>query len=154
MMDKFEWFFQNLFQGILNFFGGLIIALIAYLMEIKGTFHLMWITMVIDLFLGIVKSRRVNNEKFKMSKFLLWLLFVLVSTAVVAIVYSTEKELGGMSPVSYKGFIVLIIGFVVSSIVRNAEKITKKYVFTILLDEISRIFKRITGVDLNKYEKK
>ena len=149
MIEKFQWLFQNL----LNLIGGLIIAAIAYLMEIKGTFHIMWIVMVIDLFIGILKSKIVTRQPFQMRKFLLWLLFVFISTAVVALVFATEKELGGVEPVSYKGFIILIVGFVISSILRNTEKLTNQYIFTVLLDFINKAVKKVTNVDLKKYEK-
>lgn len=150
-MDKLSWVFENL----LNFIGGCILALLAYLAEIKGSIHVMWIMMVFDLFIGLRKSYKIDESKFRMDKFRNWLSFVLLSTAVIGFVFAIEREMMGMEhPKVYNGFTILITGFVLSSIMRNAEAITKKYIFTALLDFINERVKKFTGIDLKQYEKK
>jgi magnesium-transporting ATPase (P-type) len=150
-MDKLSWVFENL----LNFIGGCILTLLAYLAEIKGSIHVMWIMMVFDLFIGLRKSYKIDKAAFKMEKFRNWLSFVLLSTAVIGFVFAIEREMVGMEhPRVYNGFTILITGFVLSSIMRNAEAITKKYIFTALLDFINERVRKFTGIDLKQYEKK
>lgn len=149
MLERIEWFLQ----GALHVIGGLCISLIAYLAEIRGDFYLMWICMFFDLGFGLLKSKLVDKQPFKMAKFLLWLLFVLASTAVVGLVFAIERQHLGIEPIAYRGFALIITGFVLFSIVRNVEKMTKKYIFTIILDMLNSFFKRVTNVDLKKYEK-
>lgn len=150
-MDKISWLLEN----ALNLIGGCILAVLAYLAEIKGSIHVMWIMMVFDLFVGLRKSYKIDKAAFKMGKFRNWLSFVLLSTAVIGFVFAIEREMVGIEhPRVYNGFTILITGFVLSSIMRNAEAITKKYIFTALLDFINERVRKFTGIDLKQYEKK
>jgi len=150
---KFDWVY-TVVNIIINFVWGIILAGVGFLADIRGSFHLMWIAMVIDLVVGLGKSKWVNKEPFIMNKFLLWLLFVFLATALISLVYATEIIIiKDTDPSVYNKFALVIICAVIVSIIRNGEKITGKKVFTSLLDVIAKTVKRITTIDIKKYDK-
>lgn len=150
---KFDWIY-TVVNLIINFIWGIILAGVGFLADIRGSFHLMWITMLIDLLVGLAKSKWVNKEPFIMSKFLMWIAFVFLATALIALVYATEIQIiKDTSPSVYNKFALVIICAVIVSIIRNGEKITGKKVFTSLLDLIAKTVKRITSIDIKKYDK-
>jgi FtsH-binding integral membrane protein len=148
VLDKLSWFFET----TLNFVGALVFTGVAYLAEIKGSIHIMWLVMIADLFVGIWKSKRVNKERINLKKIKYWVEFVLINTMVVALTYGIEKEMIGVSPRYYNGFTILITGFTLTSILRNAELLTEKYIFTILIDLTNDKIKAWIGIDLRKYK--
>lgn len=144
---------ENLIKQFVNFVVGLIVSLLAYLIEIKGSVHLMWIAMIIDLFIGVLTAKYADKKPFDMFKFFLWVVFVFISTCLISLVYAVELELLKLQkPTAYQYFTLIITGFTIVNIIRNGERLTKKYIFTIILDELYKLFKKIINIDFKKYE--
>ncbi len=150
-MDTMNWLLKN----ALNIIGGTFIALVSYLAEIRYSIYVMWSAMFFDLIFGLFKSRLISKERFQMSRFREWMVFVIAATVLVVLVYSTEVEIvrSKYALDAYSWFMLIITGFVISSIIRNVERLTNKYVFTALLNFINDKIKMITGVNLSRYEK-
>lgn len=152
-MDRLN-LMESVLKQIANLIVGLVLSLLAYLIEIRGSVHLMWIAMIIDLFVGLLKSRYADKKTFEMIKFFQWLVFVFIATALISLVYAVELELIKVqSPSTYLYFTLIITGFVIVNIVRNGEKLTNKYIFTIILDELHKLLKKLSNIDFKKYEK-
>ncbi|NQU54062.1 MAG: hypothetical protein HQ522_16155 [Bacteroidetes bacterium] len=149
IMDKLSWSLENM----LNAIGAVILTLLAYLAEIKGSIHVMWALMFFDLMVGLKKSFSIDKKRFKMDKFKNWLVFVLLSTAVIAFVFAVEVEMIMGRAKVYNGFTLLISAFILTNIIRNAEILTGRFIFTVLLDFVNERIKKWAGVDLKSYEK-
>lgn len=140
-------------KNLLDTLGVVLVTLLTYFSEMKFSLHIMWVTMVFDLAVGLWKAKRVDKLRFSAKKFKYWLEYVAISTGVVLLIYATEHEMIWGDSGFYKGFMLLIIGFTLNSIIRNGESITGKFIFTALLDYVNSKVLILTGVDLKKYNK-
>lgn len=132
-----------------NFVTGIFLAFLAYFADIKGAFHVMFAAFLIDLILGIWASRKARKEKFNMKKF--WIAWerMLISYAIIMLLFAMDKEMK-QDTVSLANIASWIIsGFLAYSAAENGFEITGGKIFIIIKSFLKKKVEDNTGVDLD-----
>jgi len=133
-----------------HFVTGIFLVFISYFAEIKGAFHVMFAAFILDMILGVIASRKKNAHGFKMSKFFIAVERMLISFALVMILYAMDKEMK-QDTVSLSNISSwLISGFLVYSAAENGFILTGNKLFLALKNWIKDKVKSNTGVDIDE----
>ncbi|WP_321321476.1 phage holin family protein [Labilibaculum sp.] len=131
-----------------NTIAGIALAVLAYLAEIKGAVHVMWIIIAFDLIAGIMASLIKRKEKFCMKKVFVAIGRAIGVTVFVALLYAMDKEMNQKTIASYNIAAWLISGFFLWSFAENMFDLTGGRIFEILKTYINKRVENTTGVDL------
>lgn len=123
-------------------------AVLAYLAEIKGAVHVMWIIIAFDLLAGIAVSVWKRKEKFCMKKVFIAIGRTIGVTVFVALLYAMDKEMHQKTVASYNIAAWLVSGFFLWSFAENMHDLTGGRIFEILKSYINKRVENTTGVDL------
>lgn len=120
----------DLHSDPLAFFYGLLASFVGFFVPIKDIIHLLIVFFIIDVFVGFWAAKKTRGEKF--STPLIWKTTIprmILSILVVMLAYGwdTVFEINIVS--TYKTIGWFIAGILFYSIMKNAYKITKWYVF-------------------------
>ncbi len=137
-----------LYNHIMNLLCGITVAMLAYLGEIKGAVHVMWIAILFDLIGGIMASLIVRRERFSMQKFIIAIVRAFAVTAFVGLLYAMDTEMHQDLAASYFIASWVISGFYAWSFLDNMDTLCGGRIFKILKGFLSRRMERTTGVDL------
>ncbi len=140
-----NWFMQHL----LNVFFGLIIGIIGYFTGAKNAIYVMWAIIMFDLFSGLWASLKMGRgwQSIKMWRTIYKLFF---ATAIVAMLYAMDREMGVKFFQFYKAVAWLISGFEMWSILENISEIVDWRIIKILKKYMHDKIENETGVDFNK----
>ena len=131
-----------------NTIAGIIMAVLAYLSEIKGAVHVMWAIMAFDLIVGILASLIKKKEKFCMKKVFVAIGRGIGVTVFVALLYAMDKEMHQKTVASFNIAAWLISGFFLWSFAENMYTLTGGRIFEVLKSYINKRVENATGVDL------
>ena len=131
-----------------NFVTGIFFAFISYFAEIKGAFHVMFAAFMIDMAVGIWAAKKIRGERFSMHKFFLAFKRMLISYALVMLLYSMDREMhqDTLSLANMSSWI--ISGFLIYSIAENGFEITGGRLFLIIKSLIGKKVKDNTGINI------
>ena len=133
-----------------NFVSGVFFAFLSYFAEMKGAFHVMFAAFIIDLFLGIIASKKVRKEKFSMEKFFTALLRMVIAYALVMLLYAMDKEMHQetLSLANISSW--LVSGFLAFSIADNGFKLTGGRLFLSVKTMIRKKVQENTGIEIEE----
>ncbi len=121
ILNSIAWIFDNIWNLIV----GIIVYLIAYFAEVKGGVHIMFFAFIADFFLGIIKSRVMNKEKFKMNKAFIAFMRFLISIVIISLLFGMDTEMDQSTISMYKIFTYLVTGAWIVSFADNGYQLTK-----------------------------
>jgi len=141
-----NWFTTHIWNVVC----GIFFAFISYFAEMKGAFHVMFAAFMVDLILGIMASKIVRNEKFSMHKFFVAWYRMLISYALVMLLYAMNKEMH-QDTVSIENIVSwTITGFLIYSAAENGYELTGGRILLNIKSMIRNKVQENTGIDLDK----
>lgn len=138
--DWLEWHIPNFAMGVIG-------AASAYFQPIKGIVTITMITILVDMVLGIWAARK-RGKGIKSVKLWRTAYKMLISFAVIHLLYSIDQEFGITIAHSYVIAGLFIVGFEMWSILENAAVITDHRIFRILRKYMEDKVKSSTGIDM------
>ena len=135
---------------IWNFIASVFFAFFAYFTDLKGAFHVMFASFVIDIIVGVWHSVSIKQLKFSMYKFFIAIKRMLIAFALVMLLYAADKEMGQDTVRMSKTVGYLITGFVIYSIAENGYKITGGRLFISIKSMIRKKVQDNTGIDIDQ----
>ena len=143
----------NDFSNIGKFLTGVIVAAFAYLAEIKGAIHVMWVVIAFDLLAGTAASLLKRKERLSMKKFTIALFRALGVTVFVALLFAMDKEMHQKVAASHNIAAWLISGYFLWSFAENMDTLTGDRIFGVLKAYLNKRVHNTTGVDLESAHK-
>lgn len=133
-----------------NIVTGLFFAFMGYFTEMKGAFHVMFAAFILDIFLGIIASRSIKKEKFSMHKFFIGIKRMLISYALVMLLFAMDKEMHQHTINLADTAAWIITGFLIYSAADNGFQITGNKIFMALKTFVHDKVQENAGIDIDK----
>lgn len=133
-----------------HFVTGFFFAFFSYFEEIKGNFHVMFAAFAIDLFIGILASKRIRKEKFSMTKFFVAMYRLLISVAIVMLLFANDKVTNQNTVDLANITSWLITGFLTYSVAENGYALTGGKLFLAVKSVIRKKVEDNTGISIDK----
>ena len=149
IIDWLAWFYHH----IQNLLCGVFFALVAYLAEIQGAVHVMWIALALDLITGIGASVWKRKEKFDMDKLFVAVGRAIGATVLVALLYAMDREMQQDIAASYNIAAWLICGFYAWSASENMDSMFGGRLFGLLKLFFERRVESASGIDISEEPK-
>ena len=150
MRARLDLFSDWINEHVWHFVTGFFLAFLSYFAELKGAFHVMFAAFIIDMILGVIVSQRKNAHGFKMAKFFIAVERMLISFALVMILYAMDREMN-QDTVSLANISSwLISGFLVYSAAENGFILTGNKLFLTLMKWIKDKVQSNTGVNIDE----
>jgi hypothetical protein len=137
--------FSDYFWNIIT---GFIFAVLAYFSEVKGAIHVMWAAFILDLIIGIIASRRIRKEPFKMEKAFIAFSRMCIASLLIMLLYAMDREMTQDFISMYKTTAWIISGFTAYSIAKNGFELTGSKLFLIIKSTIGKKVEENTGVNI------
>jgi len=131
-----------------NFIAAVFLAIITYFAEIKGTIVVMFAAFCLDLLLGIIASRKVDKEKFKMSKFFTAIERIMIACLLIMLLFSMGKEMR-IAVDLYNFAAWMVTGFILYSAAENGYRMTGGKFFLMIKNLIRKKVEENTGIDID-----
>lgn len=131
-----------------NIVTAIFFAVLSYFADIKGAFHVMFAAFTVDMVLGIMASKKIKNEKFSMTKFFLAIYRMMISTALVMLLFAMDKEMHQDTVSLANGVAWLISGFLAYSAAENGYQLTGVKLFLSIKKQIKKKVKDVTGFNI------
>lgn len=140
-----NWFFSHL----MNILFGMLIAVLGYFTPVKDIVHVMCAAIFIDFATGLWASRTKGNG---ITSFKMWrtIYKLFLSTLIVMLLFSMDKEMGVMHIEMHRLVAWLITGFEIWSILENAAVISDHRIFKLLKKYMHDKIEKQTGIDINE----
>lgn len=135
-----------------NLVTGVFFAFMSYFAEMKGAFHVMFATFIIDLVLGILASKITRKERFSMRKFFIAFNRMLIAYALVMILYAMDREMHQETVSLANISSWLISGFLAYSAADNGYQLTGGKFFISVKSLIRKKVQENTGIDMDEKE--
>ena len=133
-----------------NLVTGFFFAFMGYFTEMKGAFHVMFAAFILDIFLGIIASRSIKKEKFSMHKFFVGIKRMLISYALVMLLFAMDKEMHQDTINLADSAAWIITGFLIYSAADNGFQITGNKLFNALKTFVHDKVQSNTGIDIDQ----
>ena len=133
-----------------NLVTGIFFAFMGYFTEMKGAFHVMFAAFILDIFLGIIASRSIKKEKFSMHKFFIGIKRMLISYALVMLLFAMDKEMHQHTINLADTAAWIITGFLIYSATDNGFQITGNKIFMALKTFVHDKVQENAGIDIDK----
>lgn len=148
-MQRLEIILNWINEHYWNIVFGLLISIINYFTEIKGSVNVMLFVFLIDLVLGIWASTKLDKKRFSTQKFFIAIVRALVSVVFIAVLFSMGKEMHiGSDLYNYAAW--LVTGFILFSAAENAYRLTGGKYFLVLKKLLAKKIEENTGVDITQ----
>lgn len=124
MKETFNYIW-NWITDIYNLAGGVVLAILGYFLPIKDIINFMMLLFVVDTIVGYLKSRKINNQRFKAR--LIWektIPRMLFSTIIISLLFLWDEVHNQKFIESYNIAGWFISGLLLVSILDNMYKIT------------------------------
>jgi len=135
-----------------NFVTGVFFAFLSYFAEMKGAFHVMFAAFIVDLITGILASKITRKERFSMRKFFVAFERMLITYALVMILYAMDREMhqDTFSLANISSW--LITGFLAYSAAENGYQLTGGKLFLSVKTMIRKKVQENTGIEIEDKE--
>jgi hypothetical protein len=132
---------------------GIIMSVLTYFVDIKASVHILLFAALFHVTLGIIKSYKVQNEHFKIKKFLSAVVMCGVFIAFLMLIYANDKE-NGQNFISISAIVTwLVTGAYTWDGLIIASKIwPNSPIFKPVIEGYRKFFKQKTGVELMEGE--
>ena len=133
---------------ICNFIAAILLAIITYFADIKGPIVVMFAAFCFDLLLGIIASRKIDKEKFKMDKFFVAIERIVIACLMIMLLFAMGKEMQ-IAVDLYKFAAWMVTGFIGYSAAENGYRLTGGKFFLAIKNIISKKVEENTGIDID-----
>jgi len=133
-----------------NLVTGVFFAFLSYFAEMKGAFHVMFAAFIVDLITGILTSKIIRKERFSMRKFFVAFERMVISYALVMLLYAMDKEMHQetLSLANISSW--LITGFLAYSAAENGYQLTGGKLFLSVKTLIRKKVQENTGIEIEE----
>jgi len=132
---------------------GVIATVLAYFVDTKSSFHVLWLAALLHVILGIVKSYKVKKEPFQIKKFAEAVIICMVFTSFLMLVYANDTANSQDYVLSFR--IVSWIttsAYIWHSVLIASDIWDKSPLLKMIKNIYSKLINKRTGIDFEEYE--